>query len=328
MRADHMNEPLISVIIPAFNCQDYICESIDTILKQSYKNIEIIVVDSSTDDTKKQLEQYEKRITYLYQKPAGVSAARNLGLQHAQGTLVAFQDADDRWLPHKLARQVEALQRFPDAKLVFSDHATFDHSGVILPSACFPHFKLWLDRHRVQGTPMAFGRLYWELMLGNCIGTCTVLAVKDLLDEYNGFDETFKTCEDLDLWLRITARYSMLYIDEVLAEYRVRSNGLSGSLDSRGLTWGLDQVKVREKHLRNNLVPHAIRDKVEKLQGKHCWELGWACLDGGRHQKARTIFLTGLRYRPFDWTMWVYVALSFLPSSVFARVRRVKHALE
>ena len=223
------------------NCRDYICEAIDSVLKQSYKNIEIVVVDDgSTDDTKRLLEQYGERITYYYQKQQGVSAARNFGLKQARGVLVAFQDADDRWLPDKLKAQVHALQKFPDAKLVFSDYVTFDRSGVILPSACSrPHLKLWLDQHRIQGTSMAYGQLYWELMLGNCIGTCSVLAVKDALDEYNGFDGAFKTCEDLDLWLQISTKYPVPYIDEVLAEYRVNPSGLSGSLETRDITWSL-----------------------------------------------------------------------------------------
>jgi glycosyltransferase involved in cell wall biosynthesis len=322
-----MHEPLVSVIMPAFNCQDYICEAIDTILKQSYKNIEIIVVDGSTDDTKRLLERYGERVTYYYQEPKGVSAARNFGLKQARGSLVAFLDADDRWLQHMLATHIQALQRFRDAKLVFSDFAMFDHSGMILPSARFPHFKLWFDQHRIQGTSMAYGQLYWELMLGNCIGTCTVLATKEVLDEYNGFDETYRTCEDLDLWLRITSRYPVLYIDEVLAEYRVRPTGLSGPLESRGITWDLDRVKVREKHLRNNLVPHEICDRVEKLQGKHCWELGFACLDGGEHEKGREMFLTGIRYRPLHWVMWLYIAITFLPPSIVALGKRAKHAI-
>ena len=323
-----MNEPLVSVIMPAFNCQDYICEAIDTILKQNYKNIEIIVVDSSTDHTRKLLEQYHERVAYYFQEPKGVSAARNFGLSQARGSLVAFQDADDRWLPNRLEAQVHALESFPDAKLVFTDYATFDHSGVILPTACWPHLKLWLDQHRIQGTSMAHGQLYRELMLGNCIGTCTVLAVKDALDECNGFDGAFKTCEDLDLWLRVSMKYPVLYIDEVLAEYRVNPNGLSGSLESRGMTWSFDRARVREKHLRQNLVPHPIRHMVERLQGKHCWELGWACFNGGKHEKARDLFLMGIRYRPFDLVMWLYIWFTFLPPSIVGLGKRAKHASE
>jgi glycosyltransferase involved in cell wall biosynthesis len=325
-KGSRMHEPLLSVIMPAFNCQDYICEAVDTVLEQSYKNVEIIVVDSSTDQTRELLKQYHEKVVYFFQEPKGVAAARNFGLSQARGSLVAFQDADDRWLPNKLKAQVQALQRFPAAKLVFSDYATFDHSGVILPSSCFPHFKLWLDRHKIQGTSFALGQLYWELMLGNCIGTCSVLAVKDTLDEYNGFDEAFKTCEDLDLWLRISTKYPVLYIDEVLAEYRVRSTGLSGSFETRNMTWSIDRAKVREKHLRSNLVPDNLRPRVRQLQGKHCWELGWASLSGGAHRKARTMFLMGLPYRPNDWRMWLYCILTFLPPSIVALGKRAKHA--
>ena len=174
---------------------------------------------------------------------------------------------------------------------------------------------------------MAHGQLYWELMLGNCIGTCTVLAVKDALSECNGFDGVFKTCEDLDVWLRVSMKYPMLYIGEVLAEYRVNPSGLSGSLESRGITWNLDLVRVREKHLRNNLVPDNIRPMVENLQGKHCWDLGRRCLDAGKHEKSREMLLTRIRYRPLDWVMWLYIALTFLPRSIVALGKRAKDSL-
>lgn len=322
-----MFEPLVSIIIPAYNSQDYIQEAIDTILKQTYKNIEIIVVDSSSDDTKQVLERYGENIRYFYQEPKGVSAARNFGLRQARGSLVAFQDADDRWFPDRIETQIQALRQFPDAALVFSDYAMFDHSGVILPSACWPHFKLWLDGHRIAGGDLAYGRLSWELMLGNCIGTCAVLAAKDVLEQFGGFDETFKTCEDLDLWLRISTKYSFLYVDKVLAEYRVHSSGLSGARDTRDMTWALDRARVREKHLRAKLVPEDLRARVERLQGKDCWELGLSCLDRGDQSLARTMFMKGLRYRPSDVRMWLYVGIAVLPHSLVAMGKRMKRKI-
>jgi len=322
-----MSKPLVSVIIPAYNCQEYIHEAIDTILNQTYKAIEIIVVDSSTDDTRQLLKRYGRQVRYFYQEPRGVSAARNFGLKQAYGTLVAFQDADDRWFPGKLEVQVRALEKFPDAKLVFSDYAMFDHSGVILPSACFPHFKLWFDRHKIPGAPLAIGRLYWELMLSNCIGTCSVLVEKAAIDEFKGFDESFRTCEDLDLWLRLTTKYSMLYVDEVLAEYRVRDTGLSGSQSTRRMTWDVDRIRVREKHVRNCLVPDQLRAQVKHLQGKHCWEVGCASLTSGDNKNARAMFLTGIPYRPLDWRMWLYLGMTFLPTSIIFSGIRIKQAL-
>jgi len=119
----------------------------------------------------------------------------------------------------------------------------------------------------------------------------------------------------------------VLYIDEVLAEYRVRSTGLSGSLETRLMTWNSDLIKVREKHLRNNLVPNNLRSQVQRLQGIHCWQMGWACLSGGEHRKARTLFLTGVRYRPCDWRIWLYLGLTFLAPSIVALGKRAKDAL-
>lgn len=322
-----MFEPLVSVIIPTYNSQDYIREAVDTVLKQTYANLEIIIVDSSTDDTKQALERYGEKVRYFYQEPKGVSAARNFGLRQARGSLVAFQDADDRWLPGRIEAQILALRHFPDAALVFSDYAMFDHSGVILPSACWPHFKIWLEEHRVTEGDLAYGQLYWELMLGNCIGTCAVLAAKDVLEEFGGFDETFKTCEDLDLWLRVSTKHSFLYIDKVLAEYRVHSSGLSGAQDTRDMTWALDRARVREKHLRADLVPQDLRSRVERLQGKDCWELGIACLDRGDRPLARTLFSMGLRYRPFDIRTWLYIGFSILPNSFIAIGKRMKRGI-
>src|SRR5262245_47622214 len=103
--------PLVSVIIPTYNCAPYLSEAIDSVLLQAGVNMEIIVADDgSTDNTKEVLEKYGTRITYISQVPRrGASAARNLGIQHASGEFIAFQDADDIWFPKKLSTQLDAL---------------------------------------------------------------------------------------------------------------------------------------------------------------------------------------------------------------------------
>lgn len=103
-----MAEPLISVVIPTYNRAHYVCEAIDSVLAQTYKNIEIIAVDDgSTDNTKDIIQQYSSRIKYIYQNNAGPSAARNNGIKQSNGDLIAFLDSDDIWLAEKLERQVE-----------------------------------------------------------------------------------------------------------------------------------------------------------------------------------------------------------------------------
>jgi glycosyltransferase involved in cell wall biosynthesis len=108
-------EPLVSVIIPTYNRAGVICKSIDDVFRQTYKNIELIVIDDgSTDDTQATLRRYGSRIRWFTQANSGPSAARNRGLEVSRGDIIAFQDSDDLWEPTKLERQVRIMEKFGD----------------------------------------------------------------------------------------------------------------------------------------------------------------------------------------------------------------------
>lgn len=110
---------LVSVIIPTYNSAPYIVDAIGSVLAQTYQNLEIIVVDDgSNDNTREVLVRYRDKITCLYQENRGVSAARNRGMQHAQGEFIALLDADDIWLPTKLERQLRFMFEHMDVELV------------------------------------------------------------------------------------------------------------------------------------------------------------------------------------------------------------------
>jgi glycosyltransferase involved in cell wall biosynthesis len=321
-----MPEPLVSVVIPTYKCSAYICQAIESVLSQTYRNVELIIIDGSPDTTKGILKPYLDRITYVSQEPRGVSAARNLGLQHVRGTLVAFQDADDIWLPDRLSMQVHALQKYPEAALVFSDLEMFDESEVVESSARYLALQGWFDKHRIPKTDLAFGWIYHELLLGNCIGTCTVLVRREVLDEVGMFDETLKTHEDYELWLRMAVARPVLYVGRILARYRVRPDGLSGPSDVRQVRWRHDQIAVREKHLRNKLVPNGCRRLVKDIQSWNCWDLAWGYFVQNRLREARAGFLQGLGYRPFHLLPWLYLGSCFLPAQVISAIRRIKRA--
>ena len=115
----------ISVIIPTYNRAHCVCSAIDSVLKQSYKNIEIIVVDDgSTDQTNSILKGYGDKIFYLYQNNKGVSAARNLGIKFCTADWVAFLDSDDEWLPNKIEKQIEDMKNFPHS-IVYCTNVLF-----------------------------------------------------------------------------------------------------------------------------------------------------------------------------------------------------------
>src|SRR5690242_14754403 len=120
-----MTSPLVSVVIPAYNYGRFVGEAVDSVLAQSYPHVETIVVDDgSQDDTRERLAHYGNRIRYIYQQNQGLPAARNTGIRHSSGELIAFLDADDTWHPRKLEIQVRCLTDRPDLGLLATGHTT------------------------------------------------------------------------------------------------------------------------------------------------------------------------------------------------------------
>lgn len=293
-----MAPPLVSVIIPTYNCAPYLGETIRSVFRQAYRHLEVIVVDGdSRDHTRAALAPYRDRIVWLQQEPRGIAAARNLGIQHAHGELIAFQDADDVWLPEKLKVQVRAFERHPDVALVFTDTMKFDDGGIVQESASGDMLRDWCREHGSPGSHVGYGSIYKELLVGNCIHTSSAVVRRSALDDVGVFDETFTTCEDYDLWLRIAQQYPVVYINRVFCHYRLRADGLSGAADTRQIRWGHDGIRVREKHQRNHWIPPAHQGFVREILSQRCCDLGYGYFSRNRFKDARSLFLRGLRHR-------------------------------
>jgi len=208
----------VSVIIPSYNCAEFIAEAVESALSQSYGNLEVIVVnDGSSDDTAEVLAAYRGRIIYLEQPNLGAAAARNAGIARATGELIAFLDADDVWLPTKLEQQLAAWQAYPEAVLVYTQMVNFDHaSGAEL--GLFP-------------ASVPSGDLFERLLVENLIPLPTVLVKASVLREVGCFDEGLVTAEDTNLWLKIARRYRLLGLHSVLVRRRKHSFNLSDRFD-------------------------------------------------------------------------------------------------
>ena len=170
--------PRVSVLIPAFNCAPYIGEAIESVLGQTYKDVEVVIVDDgSTDDTWKVVARYRGLVTAIRQDRRGVSAARNEALRRARGEFIALLDADDVYLPEKLELQVQALDRYPEAGLVFTDLVEFTDAGKILGRGLLgtPFFRQWLRAHR-RGS-VSVGWMYRETLIQMCVpgGSCAMI---------------------------------------------------------------------------------------------------------------------------------------------------------
>ncbi|BBO91457.1 glycosyltransferase family 2 protein [Desulfosarcina ovata] len=194
--------PLVSVVLPTYNRAWTVRSAIDSVLNQDYTALELIVVDDgSTDGTADLLADYGTQIQVIRQSNQGVSAARNAGIQAAEGNLIALLDSDDAWLPGKVAAQVDFFSRHPDALICQTEELWIRNGARVNPG----------KRHRKEGG-MIFERSL-ELCL---VSPSAVMLHRSLLDEVGGFDPDLPACEDYDLWLRIAWKYPIHLIERPL----------------------------------------------------------------------------------------------------------------
>jgi glycosyltransferase involved in cell wall biosynthesis len=198
----------VSVIVPCFNGARFLREAIDSALAQTYADVEVVVADDgSTDESVAIVASYGDRVRGLRQRNAGPSAARNLALGAATGEYVALLDADDRYHPHKLERQVDLLRRRPEVGAVYCGWRLVDANGRELPE---------------RGWPQGEGDLLDRLVLGNLFHPVSVVLRRRIVDVAGGFDERCPVNEDWDLFLR-ASRHGALWarVDGALCDYRI-----------------------------------------------------------------------------------------------------------
>jgi glycosyltransferase involved in cell wall biosynthesis len=212
--------PRVSVLVPAYNAARYLPAAIDSVVCQTYADWELILVDDgSTDETRSVVHSYVAtlgmKLRYVYQSNRGLPAARNTGIREAQGEFIAILDADDVWLPTRLARGVAVMDSSPCVGLVHSRVARINVDGDIVGYLGF--------LRKYQAGKIAVG-IYTRRANVLCP---TVLFRKQCLDVVGLFDETMRATEDRDLWFRIAERYEIAYIDEILAHSRVTPGSMS-----------------------------------------------------------------------------------------------------
>jgi glycosyltransferase involved in cell wall biosynthesis len=212
------SEPLVSVVMPVYNGARYLRQSLESALNQTYRPLEIVVVDDgSTDETPKILAEFGPRIRAIRQKNSGSAAARNAALQAAHGEIIGFLDADDLWLPEKLEVQVAYLRAHPDVELVATRWLTLTDGE---PAAS-------VARHSTNTKPeideQTSGWLYNELLIDCVVHTTTVLMRRSLVDEIGLFDTELRRGQDYDYWLRASQATEIHTLREPLSYYRLHA---------------------------------------------------------------------------------------------------------
>lgn len=244
------NAPKVSVIIPAYNIALYIVETLNSVLAQTYKDYEIIIVNDGSKDTadlEKVLEPFADKIIYAEQTNAGASVARNAAISLARGEILAFLDGDDLWLPDFLESQINFLEK-ENLEMVYCDAEIFGDA-------------LFEGRTFMKDSPSSGAVTTISLITGECnVITSGTILKRDLIEKFGNFDANIPRSQDFDLWFRLAKSGARIgYQTKILLKYRVRPDNLSGG-----------NVKRSE---RNIIALEMIKNKYDfTLQETEIWQ--------------------------------------------------------
>lgn len=210
---------LVSVIIPNFNNARYLADAIQSVLDQTYRFFEVIVVDDgSTDDSRAIASRFGRQIRYIWQENQGLAGARNTGIRAARGEFIGLLDADDQWAPAYLQTMMTLSRQYPDAAVYFSGARCMNAAGD--------------DLERTLGVPVnGYERIYESIVRANFLIPSTILLRHTVALEVGLFDASLRSCEDWDLWLRMAPNYHFRGVPTPLVRYRLHNASLTANLE-------------------------------------------------------------------------------------------------
>lgn len=301
--------PKVSVIIPTYNCAHYLEQAIESAMNQTFRDLEIIVMDDgSTDNTAQVVRKYETQIRYFYQDNQGVSAARNHAIRASSGDLIALLDADDWWEPTKLEEQVPLLLEDPELCMAYSDLDVISDDGS--RNASF-----------LSTRPLASsGYVFNQLIQSKFILPSTVLLRRSFLEQVGMFDESMRSVEDPDLWLRMCQRWEIALVRKPLTHRRQGAANLSSD-ENLGTEYS---IKLWVKSLSLPNLTAAQRLAMVKELERSYFARGYFYFTKGQMQACRDCMRQSLNCRAWNRDAWMYYAASFLPGPLIARLRKGK----
>lgn len=323
----------VSIVIPTYNCARYIGESVSSAIRQTYENVEVLVVDDgSTDNTAEVLRPYFNKIRFIRQKNHGVSQARNTAIDMSSGEYIAFIDADDLWLPNKLEIQISFLERNKDVAGVCTDFSTINSTGdVIMPRSIkkhypiFKRYKLAMEKifsyHEQLSVhsgltkqnsefDVYYGNIFKALFRGNFIKTSSfVVRKKDML-RIGGFNKNFHTQEDYEYWLRLAKEYELGYIDAPLTAWRKHDVQITRSDQTEDvILQSLAAIQNIAIEARKILGEKAVNQRLsEKYRS-----LGLIYLRNDKIRHAREALKNCIWHDPVDIKNFFFYLWSFVP---------------
>lgn len=305
---------MISVIIPLFNKEATILRAVDSILNQTFDDYEIIIVnDGSTDGSVDKLRQIEsERIRLIEQKNAGVSAARNKGIEYAKGEFVAFLDADDQWDPDYLQQQMQMVENYPECHMFGTNYRFVDSKGTFSSTL--------INNIPFEGTTGVLSN-YFEVASTSHVPvwTSAVVIRTSTLKEIGCFPAGIKSGEDLLTWARIAVRYPVAYCVVPKASYTLGDGYDFKNEPPRRQDSG-DPVGLELKNLYNQFrYSKRSRGMKKYLSHWHKMRASVAIRYGEKIETLKESFRS-LRYNPMNFKVIPFIILSFCPSALRKRI--------
>lgn len=304
----------VSVVIPAYNSARFVSEAIDSALSQSFKPLEVIVVDDgSRDGTRSVIERYGDKVRYIYQSNAGPAAARNKGVREAKSEWIAFLDSDDYWDIRHLEMLLKHARDHPDASLIYCGKKWVDKDGKLIQNS-------------FEQTQFPSGWIFKDLFTANYISSTSVVLVKRaIFIKLGGFDEQLRIAEDYDLWLRISAIEQIRGVPIYSVNYRRHDSNLTlqaigrfkGVLAALENAQGMMRQKLVDK--RNN--PESIDVYIRMKQFYDDVAIGLFYL--GEYKELRSLGEDAIRNCYITKSLLIRWILSWIPQRVLTYLREI-----
>jgi GT2 family glycosyltransferase len=313
----------VSVIIPTYNRGAFIVEAIESVLAQTYPSVEIVVVDDgSTDDTLDRLAPYQSRLTLVNTNHGGAPHARNAGMLVAKGKYVAFLDSDDRYLAHKLAVQVQVLERFPDVGMVYSEFSGFGdgvteewhlksyHEAAFRNGETYDHYfeqSAVLSDVGIECPPWSerkvyIGNIFDQYLRVLFVFVNSLMVRREVLQAVGSHDETLSLFDGYDLVLRLARKSRIAFVD--LPTYELRYH--DGQISTTKRHDGPAVFVAKQRQLLTIVERHGVRDEIYYRANKAAVDgvmarlyraLGIALMcHPGHEAEARSVLSHGKRY--------------------------------
>ncbi len=312
------NPNLVTVVMPAYNNAEFLRESVDAALAQTYQAIEVIVVDDgSTDGTKELLASFGDKISICrLSNSGGPSRPRNTGVDQARGSFIAFCDGDDVMAPTAVADAMQIFQEFPEVAVTWADCRTINRVGEVVKSSVLSEYQDF--RKNLQSTVFSDvfllegSKIYSCLLRGLFLGISAVVVKNEVLKKVGPFDETLKNSDDRDMWLRIArSGFQFSFRDKVLFSYRQHPK----SVTQRGYLRMPAVVKNLSRQLEY-LPEGDDRDFVLNRIMRCYLSEGWGLKNAGRCKDAEVAYRKALSCQ---------VTIQGIRGLLLSRLGRFKH---